>query len=72
MADQIPQGLTSSSQYMSQEGSCLGFHPQVGLCLPDPGSPAYRGHSTLAGGSTAEFVTCIGPPLSGPHNTSRA
>lgn len=44
----------------------------MGLCLPDPGSLAHRGHPTLAGGSTAEFVICICPPLCGPHNTSRA
>ena len=55
-----------------RKGCCLGFHPQVGLCLPDPGSRACRGHPALAGGSIAEFVTCIRPPLCGPHSTSRA
>lgn len=58
--------------YMSHEGECLRFHPQVGLCLPDPGSLVCGGHLALVGGGSAEFVTFICPPLSGPHHTSRA
>lgn len=58
-------------QPVSQEGEPPGFHPQVGLWLPNPGSLACGGLAALAGGGTAEFVTCICPPLCGPHNASR-
>lgn len=49
-------------------GSRLRFHPQVGLCLPDPGSLAYGGHLTLVGCGTLSLspvsvLHSVGPTM---------
>lgn len=57
MAGHVPQGLPSSSRGVSQQGEPPRIPPSGGA---EPARSRFSrlwGHSALAGGGTAEFVT---------------